>query len=159
MYTKINSFTQGKFSNGLRRISKQMQKHPVNKQLLNLFVKDLEESGLTNKTITRHISNVDFYINEYLLYEDALPMESGTTRLDSFLGDFFIRKCMWSTPGNIKTTAASIKKFYKCMLDHNMIPKDDYDFLSSEIKDSMKIWQDDCKLYNDPDRHNSFFIF
>lgn len=50
----------------------------TNNQLLNLFAEDLSESGLTNKTINRHISNVDFYINEYLLREDALAMESGT---------------------------------------------------------------------------------
>lgn len=131
----------------------------TNNQLLNLFADDLSKSGLTAKTINRHISNADFYINEYLLREDALTMESGTAMLDRFLGDFFIRKCMWSTPGNIKTTAASIKKFYKCMLDHNKISKDDYDFLSSEIKDSMKIWQKDCEMYNDPDTHNPFFVF
>lgn len=131
----------------------------TNNQLLDLFAEDLTASGLTNKTINRHISNVDFYINEFLLYEDALTMESGTEMLDSFLGDFFIRKCMWSTPGNIKTTAASIKKFYKCMLDHNKIPKEDYASLSSEIKDSMEIWQETCEMYNDPDNPNPFFMF
>lgn len=35
----------------------------TNNQLLNLFAEDLSESGLTNKTINRHISNVDFYVN------------------------------------------------------------------------------------------------
>lgn len=79
----------------------------INNQLLNLFAEDLAESGLTDKTIRRHISNVDFYINEFLLYEDALTMESGAG-----------------------------------MLEHNKIPKEDYDFLCSEIKDSMKIWQE-----------------
>lgn len=133
--------------------------HETNNQLLNLFAEDLAKSGLTNKTINRHVSNVNFYINEYLLNEDALTMESGITMLDRFLGDYFIRKCMWSTPGNIKTTAASIKKFYKCMLDHNKIPKEDYDYLSSEIKDSMKIWQEDCAMYNDPDTPNPFSMF
>ncbi len=38
-------------------------------------------------------------------------------RINDFLGEFFIRKCMWSTPGTIKRTAASIKKFYKFMPD------------------------------------------
>lgn len=131
----------------------------INNQLLNLFAENLAKSGRTNKTIRRHISNVDFYINKYLLLEDALAMESGTAMLDGFLGDFFIRKCMWSTPGNIKTTAASIKKFYKCMLDHNKISKEDFDLLSSEIKDSMKIWQEDCELFNDSDALNPFFMF
>ena len=29
--------------------------------------------------------------------------------LGDFLGDYFIRKCMWSTPSTVKTTAASIR--------------------------------------------------
>ena len=44
---------------------------------------------------------------------------------------------MWSTPGNIKTTAASIKKFYKSMFEHGYIEKADYNFLCSEIKENM----------------------
>ena len=50
-------------------------------------------------------------------------MEEGISMLDEYLGNFFIRKCMWSTPANIKTNATSIKKFYKCMLEHGKIEK------------------------------------
>lgn len=131
----------------------------TNNSLLELFSEDLKKSGLNNKTINQHLSNVDFYINEYLLRKAPLPMESGTTMIDDFLGNFFIRKCMWSTPGNIKTTATSIKKFYKCMLEHKKILKTDYDFLCSEIKDSMEIWQENCAIYNNPDAPNPFFMF
>lgn len=130
-----------------------------NKELLEIFKKDLTEAGLSAKTINTHLSNVDFYINEYLLLEDANPMENGVSMLDMFLGDYFIRKCMWSTPGNIKTTAASIKKFYKCMLNHNKISKEDYAFLCDEIKNGMEDWQAECALYNDPDAPNPFLYF
>lgn len=81
--------------------------------LLDLFKDDLIQSGLKDKTISRHLSNVEFYINEFLLYRDAYPMEEGLNMLDDYLGDFYIRKCLWSTPGNIKSTAASIKKFFE----------------------------------------------
>lgn len=37
-----------------------------NKKFLKDFQNDLEAKGLTKKTIERHMSNVDFYINEYL---------------------------------------------------------------------------------------------
>ena len=37
---------------------------------------------------------------------------------NGYPGYFFIRRCMCSTPSTVKGTAASIKKFYKCMLDH-----------------------------------------
>ena len=130
-----------------------------NEGYLELFEEDLKNSGLSPKTINRHISNVDFYINEYLLREEPLPMDYGTSRLDLFLGDFFIRKCMWSTPGTIKSTAASIKKFYKCMADHNKIKRSHYDLLCSDIKENMEQWQDDCAAFNDPDAANPFDWF
>ena len=91
-----------------------------NSEYLNLFEQVLVDDGLKDSTIKRHLSTIDFYINDFLLYEEPLTMDYGIGKIDSFLGDFFIRKCMWSTPGNIKSTAASIKRFYKCM-QHNRI--------------------------------------
>ena len=79
-----------------------------NSAFLKLFEDDLVAAGLSKKTIRNHVSNVDFYINEYLLREDVLSMEEGVSRIDSFLGYFFIHKCMWSTPGTIKRTALHI---------------------------------------------------
>ncbi len=130
-----------------------------NMELLAIFKKDLTAAGLSDKTINSHLSNADFYINDYLLHEEVIPMEEGIAHLDTFLGEFFIRKCMWSTPATIKSTAASIKKFYKCMLSHNKIPKKHYDFLCSEIKTGMEQWQADCAQYNDPGAPNPFFFF
>lgn len=127
--------------------------------LLDLFKDDLIQSGLKDKTISRHLSNVEFYINEFLLYTDAYLMEEGLNMLDDYLGNFYICKCLWSTPGNIKSTAASIKKFYKSMVDHGKVDKEDYYDLCSLIKDSMDIWQMDCAIYNDPESPNPFYPF
>ena len=131
----------------------------TNEELLALFEEELQDSGLSAKTVRRHLSNADFYINEYLLREEPRPMEDGITELDMFLGFFFIRKCMWSTPGTIKSTATSIKKFYKCMLNHGKISKDDYAYLCDDIKENMEQWQTDCAVYNDPDAPNPFSFF
>ena len=131
----------------------------TNEELLALFEEELQDSGLSAKTVRRHLSNAEFYINEYLLREEPRPMEDGITELDMFLGFFFIRKCMWSTPGTIKSTAASIKKFYKCMLNHGKISKDDYAYLCDDIKENMEQWQTDCAVYNDTDAPNPFSFF
>ncbi len=130
-----------------------------NSVYLDLFEHTLIEDGLKGSTIKRHLSNIDFYINDFLLYEEPLTMDYGMGRIDSFLGDFFIRKCMWSTPGNIKSTAASIKKFYKCMMDSGIVKKSDYESLCSEIKNGMETWQTDCAIYNDPTEPNPFAFF
>lgn len=120
-----------------------------NNEYLEIFEKDLIQAGLANKTIRTHLTNVDFYLNTYLLREEPLEMKEGCGyEIDDFLGYFFIRKCMWSTPGTIKTTASSIKKFYKSMSEHGYISKDDYKDLCDIIKENMVIWQDECDEYN-----------
>ena len=131
----------------------------TNDELLEIFEKDMAASGLSDKTIHRHLSNVDFYLNTFLLREDAHPMEDGLGMLSLFLGDFFIRKCMWSTPRTIKSTATSIKKFYQCMLNHGKIRKEAFAFLCAEIRDEMDVWQADCEAYNDPSQINPFAFF
>lgn len=119
-----------------------------NQEYLNLFEADL--GGLSQKTIENHLSNVDFYLNHYLhYYEEDDSMEGGTTKLDGFLGDVFIRKSMWATPATVKTTAASIKKFYKSMLKRGYIRQEAYDQLCSDIKENMSDWQKECELYWD----------
>ena len=102
---------------------------------------------------------MSLFINDYLLYSEAKTFETGVCDIDGFLGDFFIRKCMWSTPGTIKSTACSIKKFYRCMLKHEEIQKSDYEYLCEEIKECMPQWQADCEQFNDPDAENPFCLF
>lgn len=126
-----------------------------NDEYLDLFYKDLTAKGFTDNTIDRHLSNVAFYINTYLLHEEALTIWYGIIKIDDYLGNFFIRRCMWSTPNSIKTTAASFKKFYKCMMDHGIIESKDYEFLCQIIKNKMKKWQEDCAIFNDYDMYGS----
>jgi len=123
----------------------------ANRAYLNAFDKWLQDKGLTSKTITRHVSNVDFYINYYLadyLGEEAMQ---GCYQVDSFLGDWFIRKAMWSSGSHTKASAASFKKFYACMLEKGFVAEDDYDFLCETIRDNMDKWLDAMRRYNDLD--------
>ncbi|MFQ6878812.1 MAG: hypothetical protein ACLRS1_03370 [Oscillospiraceae bacterium] len=51
----------------------------VNNGYLKLFEKFL--SGLSAKTICRHMDNADFYLNDYLLLHEPLSMEEGLSRI------------------------------------------------------------------------------
>ena len=132
-----------------------------NATYLDEFREDLFNAGLKEKTIDRHCQNADFYINTYLLREEPLEMTCGTDsfKIDDFLGYFFIRKCMWSTPGTIKSTAASIKKFYSSMLQRGNIDESDYRELTETIRDNMDSWLKDCESYNNPDDPDPFAFF
>ena len=77
--------------------------------LLDKFAKYLQTKNLSESTIKTHVSNVDFYINEFLLYEKANEAKNGTSEIGTFLGHWFIRKAMWASVNQIKVTAASLK--------------------------------------------------
>ena len=132
-----------------------------NDEYLDEFRKDLLHAGLKENTIKRHYQNVNFYINNFLLREEPLEMICGTYpyMIADFLGNFFIRKCMWSTPGTIKSTAASIKKFYSSMLQRGLIGEANYVELTSTISGNMFEWLNDCEAYNDPSVPNPFSFF
>lgn len=119
----------------------------VNEQYLILFQEYLLEKDLKDKTIRNHLNNVGFYINDYLNYYDPQEMVRGCYDISGFLGDWFIRKAMWSSRESIKSTAASIKKFYKCMLEKGHVSKADYQYLLETIKKQMPDWLENMDDY------------
>lgn len=123
----------------------------ANKKLLSDFKKWLQERKLSPKTIKNHIENIDFYINEYLLYEEANEAVSGVNTVDNFLGYWFIKKAMWATQSSIKSNASSIKKFYAFLHEKGIIDKEDLEDLKITIRENMDEWLATLRRYDDPD--------
>jgi intergrase/recombinase len=121
----------------------------ANKKLLIEFETWLKSAGLSKKTISNHLSNIDFYINDYLLYEDAIEAKDGIQGVSMFLGYWFIRKVMWASQTSIKSNAASLKKFYFFLLEKGLIKKEDLNELEETIKDEMPEWLAKIKQYDD----------
>ncbi len=119
--------------------------------LLYQFADALKEQGLKKKTIDKHVKNIDFYINHFLLYEDATEPENGLFSVSMFLGYWFIKKAMWANPSAIKNNASSLQKFYAFMLESGKIEKDDYQELKDTIKQEMPEWIATMQRYDDPD--------
>ena len=118
-----------------------------NEEYLKIFEEDLKAAGLAPKTIRNHVSNAEFFINDYLMLRSLHHIDQGLYELGSFF-DFFIHKCMWSTPDTVGKTATSIKKFYKCMADHGKISTRDYELIADEIKDGTPEWKAECDAFN-----------
>jgi len=118
--------------------SKEIEK--ANKKHLEAFEKSLRDNGLSKKTIDNHVSNVDFYINGYLCDRLEKDVTCGCYEVDGFLGDWFIRKALWSSCAHIKGNAASLKKFYAFMLENGAVEQKDYDALCCTIKEEMPAW-------------------
>jgi hypothetical protein len=116
---------------------------------LSTFKLWLKAKGLADKTINSHINNVDFYINYYLNYYEPQDVQAGCCAINGFLGDCFIRKAIWSSCPQIKSTAASIKKFYACMLENGIVEEEAYSNLCEDIKDDMDEWLEAMRRYDD----------
>lgn len=114
---------------------------------ITCFQEYLERAGLSERIRLKHIENATFFLNEYLLGKYDLAMQDGPDQLEDFF-EFFIRKCLWSTPLAIKDFCASIKKFYKCMLESGYLLESEYRNLCSTIKEQKQDWMDTCAMYN-----------
>ena len=120
-----------------------------NEDYLKMFKKSLEEKQLTAKTIRKHVSNIDFYLNDYLTYYDEIiKMEDGTQHIGSFLGDWFIRKAMWASKASIKEMASSLKKFYEYMSALGFVKISYYQEMCYEIKDNMDLYLENLEDYD-----------
>jgi len=122
----------------------------ANKLLLRDFEAWLKSSGLSKKVTESHLLNIDFYVNEYLLYEEATEAKDGVDAVDMFLGYWFIKKSMWASQASIKGNAASLKKFYAFMHEKGLIDTDDLADVKDTIKEGMPEWLATLKRYDDP---------
>ena len=120
-----------------------------NERLIDGFENWLKASGLSEKTIQKHLYNIDFYINEFLLYEEATDAKDGAGSVDLFLGYWFIRKAMWASQSSIRGNAASLKKFYTFMHEKGLIDGDDLAALKQTIKMEMPEWLATLERYDD----------
>ena len=127
-----------------------------NKKFIKEFEEWLKEKSLSDKTIKKHISNVDIFINDYLNYYDIETAEEGINSVYSFLNGWFIEKCMWATPYTTKEEAASIKKFYAYMSEKGYVEKEDYKFLCEELKDSMDEILDTLEAFDNGTYYDMF---
>jgi len=121
-----------------------------NEKLLENFENWLRTSNLADTTIRGHLENIDFYINEYLLYEDAIEPQEGIFSVSMFLGYWYIKKAMWASESSIKSNAASLKKFYAYLSERGMVEKEDLDSLKETIRGEMPEWVATLDRYDDP---------
>ena len=120
-----------------------------NEKLLDQFEDWLHGQGLGEKTINKHIGNIDFYINAFLLYEDAVEAKAGAYSINMFLGYWFIKKAMWASVSSIRSNAASLKKFYAFLNEFGLVENEAVEFLKEEIKEEMPNWLETLRRYDD----------
>jgi len=87
-----------------------------NQPILDEFRSWLKQSGLSEKTISNQVSDIDFF-TEYLVYYDPVEKldEAGCGDVHMFLADWFPRKAAWASVNSVKAYLTSFKKFFQWM--------------------------------------------
>jgi len=119
-----------------------------NSLLINSFQKYLSSKSLKQETIQNHVNNVDFFVNNFLLRYEIIPAEEGSYKIGEFLGDYFIRKAMWSTKAAIKENIASFKKFYTFLNEIEKVSDEDLFEMKLMIKEEKSTWLERVEKFN-----------
>ena len=120
-----------------------------NRQLLDEFENWLKLEKLSERTLDKHVSNVDFYINVYLLRDVPTRPGEGAEGVNGFLGYWFIRKAMWANKTSIRGNAASLKKFYAFLFEKGLVGAIEFIQLERTIKEEMPNWLKALTRYDD----------
>jgi hypothetical protein len=80
-----------------------------------------------------------------------LRPNEGIDRVDYFLGDWFIRKAMWSSVSAIKENITSLKHFYTFLNSIDEIDSVQLTELKECIKENKNDWFEASQRYDDPD--------
>jgi hypothetical protein len=111
-----------------------------NNILIYKFEKYLESQNLVKKTIKKHCDNIDFYINNFLLHDEIEKPEDNVNSINMYFDYFMPRKTTFGSVNDTKNQIASLKKFYKYLLELNRISKSDYNELLQIIKNNKEDW-------------------
>jgi len=126
-----------------------------NGKLLEAFVEYLHKKNLKEKTIRKHFVNVELFLNHFLPYnayysDNEVPnVYDGVAELDTYFGNWYIRKYLFSNVTNLKESITSIKKFYQFLYEEGKLSKFDFEILKNEIKTSKDEWIEIMKRYED----------
>ena len=112
-----------------------------NSSYLHLFEADLQ--GLAPKTIKRHLQNVDFFLNTYLLFDEAHPlsMQDGVNSIDDFLG-YFLEEKTYFTDSTKRSFITSLRNFINLCL--SMVKS--LLFMVKSLLSSMRMWWSLCRM-------------
>jgi hypothetical protein len=100
-------------------------------RLIQRFYKHLKlKKGLSEETASAHAHQIEFFALHYLRdYEDKSLLDASGMNIESYLGDWYIRKVLNSSKSDIRSILAAFKKFFKFLYEKQEIGKEQLDDL------------------------------
>ena len=115
------------------RVKAEKAQREKNACLIDQFEVWLIGKNLSERTINRHILNIDLFINFFLLAEDPISPEGGVYHLTRYFERWFPRKVM-SNKSTIEKNSISIIKFYTFLAENKRVDQEKLRNIRTEIK-------------------------
>jgi hypothetical protein len=131
--------------------AKQEQVRKSNLQLYIEFQSWFSSKKPSKSTFLRHINNVDWYLNQYLVYGKPIEASLAATLVPEYLGSWSIQKFVNNSNSALKSSAVSLKKFYEFLLEKGQLDRERYQALCKRIKDGMPAWLESLHCFDDDD--------
>ena len=125
-----------------------------NNKLLIEFEKYLRAKSLKSNTIKKHIGNIEYFANVFLLHNEIIPVENGAWEIGSFFCDFFIIKASWASKDTVEENIASFKKFYSFLNEIGKVSEIELAEMKELIKDEKSDWIEEVENYWDNIENN-----
>lgn len=115
-------------------------KRKENENYLKLFENQMKKEGLAPRIIKKHLSNVEFYINDYLLFSSIINIEDGMSEMRDFFYYWFFAKALQSKCESVSAHIDSVTLFYKLMVDQGLANREDYEKMLCNINEYKAEW-------------------
>lgn len=105
------------------------------------YLRDFEKSlrGLSPKTASLHVHNVDYFFR-YYLGPMRMSAEEGLDSVEYYLGVYLVRDDEYSTDTFLKRSATSLNKFYSYMADTGAVPRSRATKVQRSVKSHLDEW-------------------
>ncbi|MHC1600299.1 MAG: site-specific integrase [Candidatus Methanospirareceae archaeon] len=98
-------------------------------RLIEEFYNHLKlKKGLSEETASAHAHQIEFFATHYLRdYEDKNLLDVSGMDIESYLGDWYIRKVLNSSKSDVRSILVAFKKFFKFLYETREIGKEQLD--------------------------------
>ncbi len=107
---------------------------------LQTFESYLREYNLSDKEIENHLSNIDLFINDYLLRYEVIAFHNGIHTVGEYLTEWLTENFYGVNKKDIEIYIESFIKFYTHNVNGGYLEKDDMIELYQIINDEVRPW-------------------
>ena len=124
----------------------------ANEEHLAHFTNDLiREKKMGKRKAHEHAERLRFFGDDYLLNYGSEDLVEGVFSFPSFVGDWFIRKCMWSDVRSVKENTESFRLWLRFLAESKRVSPEDLIDLHKCVEANLETWCLRAQCDNDPE--------